>query len=54
MRSLPGSLADGVLADTISAHLSRKVRDNQKGTETKDASQCLMLHPYITTSRTSS
>ena len=32
----------------------RKVRSHQKGTETKDACQRLILHPYIIASRTSS
>ena len=46
MRPLAGSLADGVLADAIFLTPTtniRKVRDCQKGTETKDACQCLKL-----------
>ena len=62
MRSLAGSLADGVLADAILIPPNppilptniRKVRGRQKGSETKDACQRLMLNPYITASRTSS
>ena len=51
MWSLPGSLADVVLADAIlippSPNNIRKVRDRKNGTETRDACQHLMLHPYI-------
>ena len=58
MRSLAGSSADGVLADAIfnfSPPINiGGVRGRQKGTVTKDACQHLMLHPYITASRTSS
>ena len=49
MRSLAGSLAGGVLADAI---LIPPLRGLQKVTETRDACQRLMLHPYITASRT--
>ena len=58
MRYLAGSLADGVLAGAIlippCPPIIREVRGRQKGTETRDACQRLMLHPYITASRTSS
>ena len=58
MRSLAGSLAHGVLAGTIfnfSPPINiGVVRGRQKVTETKGACQRLMLHHYITASRTSS
>ena len=47
MRSLAGSLADGVLADAIFNFFPpiniRKVKGHQKVTETKDACQHLKL-----------
>ena len=55
MKSLAGSLDDVVLADDFNSSPStniRKGRGHQKGTVTKDACQRLILHPYITASRT--
>ena len=58
MTSTAGSLADGVLADAILILTPptniMKVRGRQMVKETRDAYQHLMLHPYITASRTSS
>ena len=51
MRSLAGSLADGVLADAILVSPHPPIsKGSSMVTATKDACQHLKLHPYITAS----